>query len=132
MVELLTVPSDIGKGGANLGDGSPKLAEILIRMTEAVAELQSAPGGGSYFMVTTQGGDGTGGPINLPTSGAVAGDEIVNWLRLDATAAGGRGGFADKASFGEKFETAVSTTGQIKQTAADDLNPFWFIFLLKR
>ncbi len=41
-MSLLQIPSDFGQGGANIGDGSPKLKEILSNHSDEIAAAQSA------------------------------------------------------------------------------------------
>lgn len=86
----------------------------------------------TYHLMNCQAGDSTGGPISLSVPRAEVGDIVSEWLRLDASGAGGKGSLSDRDAGGEHFETMISSNGQILQLEGIDLTPFNFILLLKR
>ncbi len=130
MVDLIDVPADIGKGGANLGDGAPKLAEILTRLTSAVAELQEGGGGGKTYLSQLAKGSSGAGPVSLP--GALVGDVLISVTEANGVGLLDGSHEHNLAELPLRFETVITVNDQIQQNSTEDIHPISLLFFLQR
>ncbi len=88
----------------------------------------------SYILTYVQGEDSSGGTQELDCAGAVVGDVVASWLRLDATGGSNKGTFANATDLTTAmFVSPVTTNAKLNQLAGvADQSAFQFIVLLKR
>lgn len=125
---LVVIPADLGQGGANLSEGSPKLVEILKGMNDAIVALQAIPvtsPTSKQLKVFFGHGRASAGSISLDNSifggGTVAaaevGDKVLAVLEWDAS-----GGFVNAINPGNggsgNYENTITVHGHIQQTSA--------------
>ena len=125
---LIPVPADFGKGGANIGDGDPRLADILTKLTAAVTELQNAPP--AFFLLRTIAGRNGAGPLTF--TGARVGDTVASITGLSHDGANPPNWKLNDDAGGHYVETDITVDDQIQQTSGNDLSGVGFLISLSR
>ncbi len=122
MPPLTSIPSDLGQGGANLSDGSPKIAALLEEHRAAIATLQDAPAPESTYLTVCV--PDSPGPGAFALSGAVVGRKVKSAICITLA----------NPSFGPvefSFESTISLNNAIVQTDSSDFTNATLIFLLE-
>lgn len=87
----------------------------------------------TYLLTKVTGEDSTGGTQQLPCVGALIGDVVASWLRLDASGGAGKGVLENATDLASAmFVTPVSVNGELHQIAGSDQSAYQFVVLLKR